>query len=76
MTASTSLARVLNTNAYVYVVQARLGEMGLLGGHATGTLSRETGRVIMRFCLTRSDRELCAKGPLTIPVTELLSAAF
>ena len=68
--------RSVNANAYVYVVQSRLGSLGLYGGNATGTLSAATLRAINRFCREREARGTCRAGPLTIGVTELIATAF
>lgn len=68
--------RSVNPNAYVYLVQSRLGSLGLYGETASGQLSRHTVRAMLQYCAQRELPEICSKGPMTGRVTEVLSTAF
>lgn len=68
--------RSVNANAFVYVVQSRLGGLGYFKGSASGTLTTATLRAIRKYCGARNAREACNGGPLTLSATELLASAF
>ena len=68
--------RSVNPNAYVYVVQSRLGSLGYYSGSASGNLNAATMRAIRKYCGDRTSRKDCAGGPMTLRVTELLASAF
>lgn len=68
--------RSVNPNAYIHMVQARLGGMGRYSGEASGTLSRQTTRAIYKYCLERETRSVCDRGPLSPGVTDVLSLIF
>jgi uncharacterized protein len=68
--------RSVNPNAYIHMVQARLGGMGLYGGKASGRLSRETMQAIYKYCMGREVKSVCDRGPLSPGVTDVLSLIF
>ena len=68
--------RSVNPNAYIHMVQARLGGMGRYSGEASGILSRQTMRAIYKYCLERETRSVCDRGPLSPRVTDVLSLIF
>jgi TPR repeat protein len=68
--------RITNPNAYVYLVQARLGALNVYNGRPTGLLTSKTTRAIHKYCLARSKADVCRKGPLTSEVASAISEAF
>lgn len=74
-----SLIRTMRTthpNAYVYLAQHRLKEVGLYSGAVNGVLSGTTTRAINRYCMERSMRSACRFGPMSSQVGDILSYAF
>lgn len=61
-----------NKNAYVYVVQRQLRELGLYGGPVDGYLGRPTIAAINRLCAAEGAEAMCAPGPLTPGVAVFL----
>ena len=68
--------RSVNANVFFYLVQARLGGMGLYDGHVSGKLSRRTVKAVYRYCASREKPDLCKRGPLTGIMTNVLATAF
>jgi TPR repeat protein len=68
--------RSINPNAYVYLVQSRLADLGYYGGNATGMMSKATARAVTRYCRERESVEVCNKGPMSGPVTDVTVSAF
>jgi TPR repeat protein len=68
--------RITNPNAYVYLVQSKLGALNVYNGRATGFLTLKTARAIHKYCLEKSKADVCRKGPLTSEVASAISEAF
>jgi TPR repeat protein len=66
----------VNQSAYVYLVQARLADLGLYGGRATGVMSPQTEKAVVTYCQSRETSNICSKGPMTAQVTEVMVTAF
>ena len=65
-----------NLNAYVYLLQAELGERGLYEGAANGMLGRGTIAAISSFCSETGIRDVCDRGPLTSRAARALAGAL
>jgi TPR repeat protein len=57
--------RNTNVNVYVYLVQARLAELGTYDGKPNGRLDRDTIRAIRAWCADNDMASACAPGPLS-----------
>jgi hypothetical protein len=68
--------RVLNPNAYVFVIQSRLRELGVFAGRPDGRLSRRTMVAMQRYCRGVAGHEACRKGPMSGSASEAFSLAF
>jgi TPR repeat protein len=68
--------RVLNPNAYVYLVQSRLRELDLYAGTPNGLLSRRTVKAMQSYCMSVADHESCRRGPMAASASEAISLAF
>ena len=56
--------RNLDQNAYVFVLQDRLGQLGYFEGTPNGQLTSRTVRAIGAYCADQDIAKICAQGPL------------
>ncbi len=66
-----SLIRMMRTthpNAYIYLAQYRLKEVGFYSGPLNGTLTGRTTRAVNRYCASKSMRNACRFGPMSSQV--------
>ncbi|MGJ8585510.1 MAG: tetratricopeptide repeat protein [Marinosulfonomonas sp.] len=56
--------RNLDQNAYVFVLQGELSQLGYLDGQTNGQLNSRTVRSIAAFCADKDIAKICAMGPL------------
>lgn len=68
--------RATNPNAYVFLVQWRLGELNVYRGQLNGQLSASTVSAIYRYCVGQEDAAVCGKGPMSGRVIEVTANAF
>jgi hypothetical protein len=68
--------RGTNPNAFVFLVQARLKELGVYDGKSTGSLDRQTIQAINAYCTASAPIKSCNNGPLAETATKVLARAF
>lgn len=65
-----------NLNAYVAVLQSKLGERGFYEGDANGTMNKRTIAAINAFCRDVKIEDICAVGPLSWQAAQALGVAL
>jgi len=68
--------RELNPNAYVYLLQARMSDLGLYRGRKNGQLTTATIQAISRFCQMKQVQRICGRGPLSGEAASVLGFTF
>lgn len=68
--------RTVNPGVYVYIVQAKLKNLQLFDGNATGKLSAKTARAMLKYCNRSGTRYFCGSDPMSSHVAEIISYAF
>jgi TPR repeat protein len=63
-----------NQNAYLFLLQTRLKEMGFYDGPATGVLSGGTMDAFLAACAEAKEMERCDRGPLTDDAVRFFSS--
>ncbi|MEI2298797.1 tetratricopeptide repeat protein [Ensifer sp. MJa1] len=74
-----SLIRMMRTthqNAYIYLAQHRLKEIGFYTGPINGVLTGATTRAVNRYCASKSMQSACRYGPMSSQAGDVLSYAF
>ncbi len=59
------IVRKVNPNAYVYLLQDRLKDIGLYNGRLSGILTMDTIRAINTFCRKGEQAQNCGRGPMS-----------
>lgn len=65
-----------NLNAYVAVLQSKLGERGLYKGEANGKMNKRTISAINAFCREVKIDDICAVGPLSWQAAQAIGLAL
>ncbi len=68
--------RSTNANAYVYLVQYRLKELGVYAGRPNGQLNQRTIRAMLNYCANQGMKAKCIRGPLSAEALEVFQPIF
>lgn len=65
-----------DSNAYTYIIQKTLRDLGFRPGSANGRMTTATVRAIMAFCAKQGYKEECLHGPLGGTAVRLMASSL